>query len=87
MKYKLFIFVLLLSTFFISIPTVKAQVKYEDVVEKIMKQPGCVGVRMYYGKPVSGKSRVVIVGYGKNGREIASSNFVGPDLMCPPMCE
>jgi len=58
----------------------------KDVVEKIMKQPGCAGVRMYYGKPVSGKSRIVIVGNDKNGREISPRIIAGPDRMCPPFC-
>ena len=58
----------------------------KDVVEKIMKQTGCAGVRMYYGKKTNGKSRIVIVGYDKNGREMVPGTIAGPESLCPPIC-
>jgi hypothetical protein len=58
----------------------------KDVVEKIMKQPGCVEVRMYYGKRANGKSGIVIVGYDKKGTEIVPGVLAGPSTYCPPWC-
>ena len=39
----------------------------KNVVDKIMKQPGCVGVRMYYSKQTNGKSGFIFIGVDKNG--------------------
>ena len=58
----------------------------KDVVEKTMKQPGCVGVRMYYGKHANGKSGFIIVGVDKNGKDMVSTVLAGPTRICPPDC-
>jgi competence protein ComGC len=54
-----------------------------DVVDKTMKQPGCVGVRMYYGKNANGKSGFVFVGVDKNGKDLQSVILAGPIDLCP----
>ncbi|MCX6121189.1 MAG: hypothetical protein NTX44_06180 [Ignavibacteriales bacterium] len=58
----------------------------KDVVDKTMKQPGCAGVRMYYGKNVNGKSGFVIVGIDKNGKDMVPVVIAGPLDVCPPYC-
>jgi hypothetical protein len=55
-------------------------------VEKTMKQPGCVGVRMYYGKRADGKTGFVIVGVDKYGKDLVPAVIAGPGLPCPPIC-
>ena len=59
----------------------------KDVADKVMKQPGCVGIRMYYGKKSNGKSGFMLVGVDKYGRDLNSSIFAGPGTLCPPHCE
>lgn len=58
----------------------------KDVVDKVMKQPGCVGVRMYYGKHTNGKSGFIFIGVDKNGRDMVSTLISGPASYCPPIC-
>jgi hypothetical protein len=58
----------------------------KDVVEKIMKQPGCVGVRMYYGKHANGKSGLIFVGVDKYGKDLTPIVIAGPGSICPPFC-
>ena len=59
----------------------------KDVVEKTMKQPGCVGVRTYYGKRTDGKSGFVIVGVDKYGTDMKSyATTPGGSKICPPNC-
>jgi hypothetical protein len=58
----------------------------KDVVDKTMKQPGCVGVRMYYGKNANGQSGFIIVGVDRNGRDMVPVVLAGPGLVCPPWC-
>jgi hypothetical protein len=58
----------------------------KDIVEKTMKQTGCVSVRMYYAKHADGKFGFVIVGVDKNGRDLESTILTGPASYCPPIC-
>ena len=63
-----------------------AQYFGKDVVEKIMKQPGCVGVRMYYSKKTNGKSGFTFVGVDKYGKDFVPIVIAGPSILCPPIC-
>ena len=58
----------------------------KDVVDKILAQPGCAGVRMYYGKQSSGRSGVLIIGYDRTGKDMVSGVLALPHLSCPPFC-
>ena len=58
----------------------------KDVVEKTMKQPGCVAVRMYYAKHVNGRSGFAIVGVDKYGKDMVPTVIAGPVDICPPWC-
>jgi ABC-type dipeptide/oligopeptide/nickel transport system permease subunit len=63
-----------------------AQYFGKDIVDKILAQPGCVGVRMYYSKHANGKPGVIFVGVDKNGKDIISGVLAGPTIICPPYC-
>ena len=58
----------------------------KDVVEKIMKQPGCAGVRVYYSKKTNAKSGFMFVGVDKNGKDLLPIVLAGPTNLCPPFC-
>ena len=70
----------------VSSDAVIAQYFGKDVVEKIMKQPGCVGVRMYYSKKTNGKSGFTFVGVDKYGKDLTPIVIAGPQNLCPPVC-
>ncbi|MBN1396714.1 MAG: hypothetical protein JXA06_01655 [Bacteroidetes bacterium] len=59
----------------------------KELVEKILAQPGCVGVRLYYGKHADGKSGVIIVGVDKNGKDMITGVIAKPAIICPPYCD
>ena len=63
-----------------------AQYFGKDIVDKILAQPGCVGVRMYYGKHANGKPGVIFVGVDIKGNDIVSTVLAGPTSICPPLC-
>ena len=65
---------------------VVAQYFGKDIVDKILAQPGCVGVRMYYGKHANGKSGVLIIGVDKYGKDMVSGILAMPTMCCPPYC-
>lgn len=55
----------------------------KEMVEKTLKQPDCVGVRMYYVK--HNKSHTfMLVGVDQNGKE--TTGIFGPTVPCPPLC-
>jgi hypothetical protein len=58
----------------------------KSTVEKIMKQPGCVSVRMYYGKRADGRKGFIFVGVDKNGKDLTPVVIAGPTDACPPLC-
>jgi hypothetical protein len=45
----------------------------KDAVDKALTQPGCVQVRVYYGKGQEGKSGYLIYGVDKKGNEMIAS--------------
>ena len=59
----------------------------KELVNKILAQPGCVGVRLYYGKHADGKSGIIIVGVDKNGKDIITGVIAKPAIICPPYCD
>ena len=63
-----------------------AQYFGKDIVDKILAQPGCVGVRMYYGKHANGKRGVIILGVDKYGKDIVTGVLAMPAIVCPPYC-
>ena len=63
-----------------------AQYFGKDIVDKILAQPGCVRVRMYYGKRENGKHGVLIVGVNKYGKDMVSGVLAMPVIICPPYC-
>jgi len=72
----------------ISVSSIDVIVQYfgKDIVEKTMKQPGCVGVRMYYGKHKDGTPDLMIIGVDKNGKEMAPGALTCSPKPCPPNC-
>ncbi len=63
-----------------------AQYFGKEIVDDILAQPGCVGVRMYYGKHANGKPGVIIVGVDKYGKDMVSGVLALPTWICPPYC-
>jgi len=55
-------------------------------VEKTLKQPGCAGVRMYYGKQNNGSNKLMIIGVDKSGKTMMSLVPTGGSGICPPYC-
>jgi hypothetical protein len=50
-----------------------AQYFGKDIVDKALAQPGCVGVRMYYGNRQDGSRGLILIGVDKKGNETIAS--------------
>jgi hypothetical protein len=64
-----------------------AQYFGKTIVDKILAQPGCVSVRMYYGQHTNGKPGVLIVGVDAYGKDMVSGILALPTMVCPPWCD
>jgi hypothetical protein len=56
------------------------------IIDEIMAQPGCAGVRIYMGRTESGQETLLMVGTDVDGNDLADGT-IGDDLFpCPPFC-
>jgi hypothetical protein len=47
-----------------------------NIIEKILAQPGCVGMRFYYGINEQGQKTLVYMGMDANGQDIVKQTVV-----------
>jgi len=59
----------------------------KELVDKIIAQPGCVGVRMYYGRHTNGNPGLIILGVDKSGKDMVKGVLAFPSVPCPPYCD
>lgn len=47
-----------------------------NIIEKILAQPGCVGMRFYYGLNEAGQKTLVYVGLDADGKDIVKTTLI-----------
>lgn len=67
-------------------PTIKGGHFARNIFEKILAQPGCVGIRYYYAALDDGSPTMVLVGVDNNGNDIESGVIAEAIFPCPPIC-
>jgi hypothetical protein len=55
-------------------------------VSRILDQPGCVGLRIYYAMEDNGNHQFVIVGVNANGDDLYDGEIMEHIITCPPIC-
>ncbi len=50
-----------------------------NIIEKILAQPGCAGIRFYYGLNEEGRKTMVYEGMGADGKTLADKTVVMPN--------
>lgn len=63
----------------------KAWMLPRDIIDEILKQPGCAGIRVYAGN-VPDDKRLVWVGTDKEGNDLTSGPIAEECWLCPPYC-
>ena len=58
-----------------------------ECFEAILKQPGCKGIRIYYGKAATGEMSLVMVGVDDDGNDMTSGEMIENHFPCPPFCD
>jgi hypothetical protein len=59
---------------------------FRKLLDEILAQPGCSGVRFYHGKDAKGAPALVIVGVDADGNDITGGTLMDLHYPCPPVC-
>ncbi len=65
---------------------VKAHFFGHVIIERILAQPGCVGIRCYYALDENGKQQLIIVGVDSNENDLYEGVIAERSFACPPFC-
>jgi hypothetical protein len=55
-------------------------------LDDLLAQPGCVGIRYYYGRKGDGQDTLIVVGVDTAGDDIAKGVVMEDSFLCPPIC-
>ena len=58
-----------------------------EVIDRILAQPGCSGLRFYYGTTPDGTLTLVFVGIDADERDMADGVLATDYFPCPPFCD
>lgn len=65
----------------------KACAFHADQVRELLAQPGCVALRIYYGKQDDGEEVMVLVGLDAKDKELTGGVLLEVGFPCPPFCD
>jgi hypothetical protein len=57
-----------------------------NIFHKILSQPGCVGIHIYFARRDDGRLTFVLAGIDASGRHYAKWPFGDDTYLCPPFC-
>jgi len=66
---------------------IKAHFFGRKILEDILKQGNCVGIRMYYALDASGVQQLVIVGADANENDLHTGIVAERSKPCPTSCD
>src|SRR5690606_37125443 len=58
----------------------------KDVLQRILSQDGCMGIRIYYGKEENGTNNLVLVGADASENDMTNGVIAERSVCCPPRC-
>jgi hypothetical protein len=59
---------------------------HRDAFDRILRQPGCVGIRAYPATTESGGDTLVLVGVDAEGNDMVAGELAEFGSTCPPTC-
>lgn len=65
----------------------KAHFIGKDIINNILAQAGCVGIRVYYGLDSNGNKELVFVGVTADQNDMTSGIVAERIKPCPPYCD
>ena len=64
----------------------RAGLFHRAAVDAVLAQPGCVAVRLYYGRGAAGEPELVLVGVDGSGDDLTGGAIMDIMYPCPPFC-
>jgi hypothetical protein len=58
----------------------------EEIIRKIIHQPHCVGIRIYYALNEAGEKNLIIVGVDADENDLDQGIIAERSRACPPFC-
>lgn len=58
----------------------------KDLLNKILEQSECMGIRIYYGLEEDGTKNLVLVGAKANEDDMENGVILERSIVCPPNC-
>jgi hypothetical protein len=58
-----------------------------EAIDAILAQPGCAGIRFYYGTNEDGSPAVVMLGIDANNADMTDGEIIDTHFPCPPFCD
>ena len=55
-------------------------------LDQLLAQPGCSGLRYYYGRNTGGEETLIMVGVDKEGNDMTQGIMLEESFLCPPWC-
>ena len=65
---------------------IKAHFFGRDIIQRILDQDGCVGIRCYYALDEKGVQQMIIVGADKDENDLYNGIIAEKSLPCPTYC-
>jgi hypothetical protein len=59
---------------------------HAEAFERILSQPGCVGIRAYPAAHEDGTPSLVLVGVDADGNDMTAGHLANDPWQCPPLC-
>ena len=66
--------------------TARAHMFGNNIIDQLLDQPGCVGMRMYYALNDEGVKQLILVGVDAEGNDMEDGVVVDGSRICPPDC-
>jgi hypothetical protein len=63
----------------------KASFYGREILQKLLDQDGCIGIRIYYAIDERGQKQMVLVGADVDGNDLVEM-IVDSGVVCPPYC-
>lgn len=59
---------------------------HRGALDGILAQPGCAGIRFYFGRQADGELTLVVVGVDQDGIDLVQGDIIDVHYPCPPFC-
>lgn len=67
--------------------TIRGGFFFREELDQMLAQPGCAGIRIYFGRDATGRDNLVVTGVDADGRDMTDGVLMELIIPCPPFCD